>query len=139
MHLKSRQVGYNFSISATLKYTSNKTSGLSDCGIPPSPFFAKRAESADSKRVDVGGTRGTSGSSAFLDAGFGRECERALGIFERELRNTRAEHGFESVLGPVEEFAGLAVALLGVLQMRSQSFELVREFFHLLFHPGKAF
>jgi len=82
---------------------------------------------------------GTSGSSAFLDAGFAGKCERALGSFERELRNTHAEHGSESVLGPLEEFVGLAVALLGVLQMRAQSFELVREFFQLFFHSGEAF
>ncbi len=70
---------------------------------------------------------------------FGRKWERALRILERELRNTGAEHGFESILGPLEEFVGLAVALLGVLQMGSQSSELVRKFFHLLFHPGEIF
>src|SRR6266566_1595430 len=76
---------------------------------------------------------------ALLNAGLGRKWERALRILEGELRNTAAEHGFETVLGSLEEFVGLAVALLGVLQMGSQSSELVREFFHLLFHPGEIF
>src|SRR5260370_40711069 len=76
---------------------------------------------------------------ALLDAGLGRKWKPARGILERKFGNTGAEHGFESVLGPLEEFGGLAVALLGVLHMGSQSSELVREFFHLLCHPGEAF
>src|SRR5260370_33834614 len=78
-------------------------------------------------------------SGSFLGAGFAGKRERALGVLGRELRNTCAEHGFESVLGSLEKLFGLAVALLGVLQMGAQSCELVGEFFHLLFHPGKAF
>src|SRR5260370_42627573 len=53
-------------------------------------------------------------SSAFLGAGFAGKFECARGILERELRNTGAEHGFQSVLGPLQKFVGLAVALLGV-------------------------
>src|SRR5207245_3100408 len=79
---------------------------------------------------------GRPGSSAFLGAGFAGKRECALRIVERKLRDTGAEHSFKRVLGSLEEFVGLTVALLGVLQMRAQSTELVREFFHLLFHPG---
>ena len=83
---------------------------------------------------------------AFFGGGFAGEREGALRaleiglrILEGEFRNARAEHGLESVLGPLEEFVGLTIALLGVLQMVSQGCKLVREFFHLLFHPGEAF
>src|SRR5438552_15828237 len=79
-------------------------------------------------------------SGAFFGGGFAGEREGALRaleiglrILEGEFRNARAEHGLESVLGPLEEFVGLAVALLGVLQMVAKSGELVGEFFHLLF------
>src|SRR6266550_1986725 len=112
-----------FASSHTLTRNNYTTRSRDRFGKPP-----RRQESCRSPRL-----------RALLNAGLGRKWERALRILEGELRNTAAEHGFETVLGSLEEFVGLAVALLGVLQMGSQSSELVREFFHLLFHPGEIF
>ena len=54
---------------------------------------------------------------ALLNAGFAGKRERVGGILERELGNTRAEHGLQNVVGFLEELVGFAIALLGVFQM----------------------